>query len=337
MEFVRLRDVDFKQCINSRIGVKFLASDVQVKDQKDGGKFILLNMADGQRKIQARKFSVSNYDIEELIEGVVYRASIDVKEYDRSPEGFSCIIYMYERSVESAENYVEWAPGLDKCKSKIEYMLQEYYETTYGKIAYAIIVDHWDKFSRWAAAKGHHHDLLGGLLLHTTEVLEIAEKLAVYFNTKYESNFINEPLLYCACIIHDIGKTYEYDVNTGSGKIEFSAHSTLSTHIMDVISLIDTKAMELGIGDREDEQEEILLLKHCVAAHHGKLEWGSPITPSIPEAYILHMADVISADMFKYHRVLKELDPGEFMTSWENGGYANKYRETSKINMRDEE
>ena len=34
---------------------------------------------------------------------------------------------------------------------------------------------------------------------------------------------------------------------------------------------------------------------HCILAHHGHKEWGSPVEPITTEARILHFADDLSA------------------------------------------
>jgi len=60
----------------------------------------------------------------------------------------------------------------------------------------------------------------------------------------------------------------------------------------------------------EEEIEAVKLLQHVLAAHHGKLEYGSPITPNTPEAYILNMMDELSACMYKYNREFNEIEPG---------------------------
>ena len=343
MEYIRLGNISLENYIGERLGITFLAKDVAVKDQKDGGKFIVLNMVDKDKIVQARKFGVSKQDIEYLKDGGVYNAMVDIKPYEKSPEGYSCLIYTFNSSDESPNSFVEWAEGLDYCSKYIADIMSDCMDTCYGRITYNLVLSNWGKFSTWTAAKGQHHAMLGGLLLHTCEVLQICGLLAEYFNEKYSENFINKPLLYCSAILHDIGKIFEYDVDISNGKVEYSLHSALSTHIMDVISMVELEAYKLGYGvnpngDRdleeiEDEREEIELLKHCLAAHHGKLEYGSPITASVPEAYIVNMADEISAEMFRYNRDFKNLEPGDWVSIWSSGGYNVKYKDTTKIDI----
>ncbi len=56
-----------------------------------------------------------------------------------------------------------------------------------------------------------------------------------------------------------------------------------------------TKAcLALKIDDRE---EDVVVLRHMVLAHHGLLEYGSPVRPRIMEAEILHQIDTMDASI----------------------------------------
>lgn len=350
MEYVRLGQADFKGNIGNRVYVTFLARDVSVRLQKDKvTKFIVFNMVDKDLVIEARLFGASDEAIELIKEGKVYNGAIDVKPYDKSPNGYSCIIYNMDFSEIPAEYFADWADGLDDSRNIVNDIVVEYYETLFGKITYPIIIRYWEKFSKWTAASSMHHNQLGGLLTHTAEVAAIAGKLADYFNSKYSDNFINKPLLMCSAILHDIGKIQELSVDTLSGKTEYSTHSVLASHIMDILREVDLQAHELGFGkpeiydddgnvvgtkpaeDIEDEKEAVDLLKHCLAAHHGKLEYGSPITASVPEAVLLHIADMLSSEMFRYNKHLKEVEPGDFKAVWIGGEFNKFYKDNSKI------
>lgn len=351
MEYIRIGSMNLKNYIGSRVFVTFLARDVSVRLQKDKvTKFVVFNMVDKDTVIEARVFGANESMIELIQEGKVYDAAIDIKPYDKASDGYSCIVYNMDFSSIPPEYFADWATGLDKSKQLIESVLASCYDTYYGQITYPILIKHWNKFSKWTAASGQHHTQLGGLLTHTAEVVGLADVLSEYFNNKYGEGFINRPLLLCAAILHDIGKTYELDVNTLSGKTEYNTHSTLTSHIMDALTLVDIQAYELGFGKAkvlddfgndtgelkpdysvEEEKEAIELLKHCLAAHHGKLEYGSPITASIPEAYLLNMCDLLSADMYKYNKALKSINPGDCASVWSQSGFLKYYKECNKL------
>ena len=53
-------------------------------------------------------------------------------------------------------------------------------------------------------------------------------------------------------------------------------------------------------------------LKHCIVAHHGELEYGSPKKPALAEAVALNMADSTDAKL----QTLTELFKGKTGTEW---------------------
>ena len=47
-------------------------------------------------------------------------------------------------------------------------------------------------------------------------------------------------------------------------------------------------------------------LKHCILAHHGELEYGSPKKPAIAEAFALNLADNADAKMQTLTEIFKD-------------------------------
>ena len=133
------------------------------------------------------------------------------------------------------------------------------------------------------AAKSIHHDHTGGLIQHMCEVAEYA--IGLNYMNKCDNDF-----LIVAALLHDIGKisTYKYEKlaieHTDEGKLY--EHILLGTML---IQRIYTK--HFLFFDRYAE------LIHCIVSHHGKLEYGSPVVPKTPEAFILHLADMASSKL----------------------------------------
>lgn len=349
MEYKLLRYVNLKDKINQRVFIQFLATDVKVRLQSDNKtKYIMLNMVDKEIKIDAKLFGVTEEQIEQIQGSKVYNAAVDVSPYNKAPSGFSCLIYNIEPSNTPPEVFAVWGENLEQSKDIIEKVLSEIIETNYGKIVYDIIIRYWDKFSRWTAAKSQHHVRLGELLVHSAELVQLSDRVSEFFKGVYGESFINRPLLVSSAILHDFCKIFELDV-TIVGETSYSNHAALSTHIMDILTEVDRTAIKLGIGTQKyiinesgkeegvksseqlaSESEEILLLKHCIAAHHGKLEYGSPIVGNVPEAVILHVVDSLDAEMYKFNRAYDTIKSGEAKTEWASGGNRTVYKEYNK-------
>jgi putative nucleotidyltransferase with HDIG domain len=136
------------------------------------------------------------------------------------------------------------------------------------------------------AAKSHHHNYPGGLLAHTSEVLQIAMNMARsgQFNA-------DEDVVIVAALFHDSGKRLEYRFNEYTQEIETTGFIKTIGHIQESYRLWN----ELATKSKVDN-ETIEKVSHCILAHHGRSDWGSPIEPSTPEAYIVHFADMLSSN-----------------------------------------
>lgn len=342
MEYKHIRDIDFSSCVGSRVFGIFLARDVDLRTQKDGvTKYLHLTMCDRDFSFEANKFGASESEINCMKSGYVYRAAIDVKEYVKSPTGYSCNLYNFEVHNEPASMFIEWTEGMEKAQGIIQSALNKISNSVYGKLVYNLLTSNWDKFSIWTAGSSLHHNALGGLLVHTAEVVEQSENIGNMWEDIYGHNFINKPLLLSSALLHDLGKIHELTVDRYSGNTGYSTEASLETHISICLRLLEVEACKLGIGikseDKSDEQlnnelEALSLLRHCILSHHGKKEYGSPISPNTPEALILHMSDYISAEMYRYNKVFKNIDCCTSNTTWVGGNMICAYKDSTKQN-----
>lgn len=350
MDYTHVRDIDFQANINNRVFGIFLARDVDVRLQKDGvTKFISVNLCDKDFKIDAKKFGATDSEIEMMKNGGVYCAAIDIKPYAKSPTGYSCTLYNFDVYNEDPANFIEWAEGMDEAQDTIQKALSTISESIYKDLVYNILIDNWQNFCLWTAASGMHHNILGGLLVHTAEVIDQCDILAEYWENKYGPNFINKPLLLSGALLHDIAKTKELDVDTTSGSTAYSKASALETHITMCVSMIDIEAFKLKLGYQtytineineqepvktqeqlDYEHEAVALLKHIILAHHGQKEWGSPIDMNIPEAYILNRADEISAEMYRYNKNFNSMEVSSSSAAWLGGNMVVTYKDYTK-------
>lgn len=340
MEYMHVGIIDFAHNVNERVFGIFLAQDVDVRVQNDGKtKYITLTMVDKDFKINAKRFGASEEEIEKMKNGGVYYAAIDVKPYKKDPSGYSCILYNFDVFDESPANFVQWADGMQEAFKVIESTLAVLSQSIYGPLINNLIQQNWQKISVWAAATGLHHNMPGGLMVHTSEVIRQAEVTADLWNKIYGEKFINKDLLLSAALLHDIAKVKELNVDTTNGSVEYSTKSALETHITMCVSMIEIESYKLGLGYEVEgktpeqvskEQEALALLKHCILAHHGQKQYGSPIDMNCPEAYILNSADCISAEMFRYNKNFKSMGAGTSSSVWVSGNISVTYKDTSK-------
>ena len=140
------------------------------------------------------------------------------------------------------------------------------------------------EFKGNSAAKTVHHGFIGGLLEHTLSVV----RLCLYYCKSYP--LLNQDLLITAAMLHDIGKTKEL---SPFPKNDYTDDGQLLGHIMIGAEMVHDKAREIPGFPWKLESE----VKHCILAHHGELEYGSPKKPALAEAVALNLADNTDAKM----------------------------------------
>ena len=155
------------------------------------------------------------------------------------------------------------------------------------------------KFKAHSAAKTVHHGFSGGLLEHTLSVTRMCD----YFATSY--SILNRDLLLSSAILHDIGKVKELSDFPDN---DYTDEGQLIGHIVIGVEMINDAIRSIP-GFPEKLAHE---LKHCIVAHHGELEYGSPKKPALAEAVALNMADSTDAKL----QTLTELFKGKTGTDW---------------------
>ena len=144
-----------------------------------------------------------------------------------------------------------------------------------------------------SAAKTVHHGFAGGLLEHTLSVVKMCE----YMVSAYP--ILNKDLLYAAAICHDIGKTKALSPFPTN---DYTDDGQLLGHIVIGVEMISDAVRSIP-GFPEQLASE---LKHCIVAHHGELEYGSPKKPALAEALALNFADATDAKMQTLTELFKD-------------------------------
>ena len=134
------------------------------------------------------------------------------------------------------------------------------------------------------AARQLHHAWLGGLLEHVVSLLGLADKVAAHYP------LLDRDLLLTGVVLHDIGKIRELSWGIG---FDYTIEGTLLGHIQMGIDMVE-KAIA-GLPNFPDHLRTLVL--HMILSHHGKLEFGSPKLPMIPEALVLNFVDDLDAKM----------------------------------------
>lgn len=156
------------------------------------------------------------------------------------------------------------------------------------------------KFKNSSAAKSVHHGFVGGLLEHTLSVAKMCE----FYCTQYP--MLKRDLLITAALVHDMGKIREispFPLN------DYTDDGNLLGHIVMGVEMVGEKVRDIP-GFPPVLAGEI---KHCILAHHGEYEYGSPKKPAIMEAVALNFADNTDAKMETFTELLENTDQTEWL------------------------
>ena len=271
---------------------EFIVNNRQLRHTKQGKPFIALTLTSNDKdKIN--------------VEGKIWSENVD-KLKNKFKEGDIIQITNGEESVynntpQIAINDIKlikenkWGLNIEEAKD-LYYSLLDFLETNIkNEQVKNLTLQTLQKYAKdpfflqAPAAKKNHHNFPGGLLKHTMELCLIAKSLK-------ETNlypYVEWDIVYGACILHDMGKIYDYEFK--DNMIESTEKISLTGHLVTTPLEIYDTAKTLGI-ERTPVFENLL---HAVIAHHGKKEWGSPQTPNTKEAWVVHLVDMISSQIAK--------------------------------------
>ena len=185
--------------------------------------------------------------------------------------------------------------GIDTMYNELKTLIGSIKNTYLHQLLQDMFIDDADfakKFCNSSAAKTVHHGFVGGLLEHTLSVT----KLCDYYCSAYP--ILQRDLLLTAAMCHDIGKVKEisaFPVN------DYTDDGQLLGHIVMGAQMVGERAAKID-GFPHNLLAEI---QHCILAHHGKLEYGSPKVPALIEAVALNYADDTDAKMETFKEILE--------------------------------
>ncbi|MGN1418060.1 MAG: 3'-5' exoribonuclease YhaM family protein [Acutalibacteraceae bacterium] len=169
------------------------------------------------------------------------------------------------------------------------------------KLTYSLVKENEEKMLFWPAAFKLHHAMRGGLLYHTLSIIRLAQAVVKLYPS------VDEDLLLCGAILHDICKIDEFDVSTAGIVTGYSIKGELVGHLVMGAMKVSEKAKELGISERT-----ATLVEHMIISHHGTPEFGAAVRPMFLEAEILSQLDTLDATVYEISSAVSAVNENEF-------------------------
>lgn len=295
-----------KQLLSFQVDEQFylflLLKGADVRTAKNGKQFIRMTFEDPSGELSGNFWDATDQDIATFEPGKVVLVRGKKELYQGNPQ----LKIMNLRLANTSEpndpsQYVAHGPMTRaEMEESVSNIIFEITEPTWNRVVRTLLQRHADDFYNFPAAKKNHHAFAGGLAYHTISIVRLAKTVADLHPN------IDRSLLYSGALLHDLGKTIEL-----SGPI--STTYTLAGNLIGHIVLIDEEIVNVCQELHFDpESEEMLLLRHMILAHHGLLEYGSPVRPHLLEAEVLHDLDELDASIQMMSTAVEHTEPGDF-------------------------
>lgn len=296
----------------------YLCKQKQTLQTKAGKSYYSLILQDKTGTIDAKVWDLNNgighFEPMDYIEVnaqvILYQGNpqLNVRQIRKADEGeYTISDYMPCSPFDTEQMYQELLALIASVKETyLHQLLEDFFVNDAAFI---------QSFKKHSAAKSIHHGFIGGLLQHTLAVTRLCD----YMASQYPA--IHRDLLITAAICHDIGKIYEI---SDFPENDYTDEGQLIGHIVKGTMMVEEKIQSIDGFPVKLGNE----LKHCILAHHGELEFGSPKKPSLIEAVALSFADNTDAKLQTFTETLN----GTTNTDWlgYNRLFESNIRATSK-------
>ena len=190
----------------------------------------------------------------------------------------------------------------DKAMEYVRNLVESIEDPDYKAVAQTLLDRNAETFQTIPAAKSVHHGFRNGLLMHTANMLNLADFLADQYQ-----EVIDRSLLLAGTLLHDMMKCEEFDFSPLGLVTDYSVKGELLGHLVMGARAVDAVARELEIPE-----EKSVLLQHLILSHHGEPEFGAAVRPMCAEAELLAYIDKLDSRMEIYEEALKNVPEGAF-------------------------
>ena len=293
----------------------FLASEKQLRPNRNGNLYLQLELSDRSGSINARMWNASEQDYRSFENG-------DYVRIEGSTQLFQGTIQLIATSIAKADpadvNQDDFltldSKEIDQLTVRLAGLLRKMNDQHLLNLAECFLLDDefMRKFGRAPAGVKNHHAYLGGLVEHVVSLMELTARVADLYPA------VNRDLLLMGAFLHDMGKVeelaYERDFT-------YTDEGQLIGHVVIAVGMLDKKLREAERLSGEPMPAELVLrLKHMIVSHHGQYEFGSPKLPMTLEAVALHQLDNLDAKIHSFQQLIRD-DPN-VESCWTNFNHA---------------
>ncbi|HEX6582301.1 MAG TPA: HD domain-containing protein [Thermoleophilaceae bacterium] len=226
---------------------------------KNGSAYLAVELRDRTGAIPGRAFRDADFLAAQFERGDLVTVSGRV---ERFRDELQVELKTIKRAREDVSDPAEFLPvayrDMEELDGFLEHLSREVYDVDLRRLTDLFVGDDAFRaeFRRAPCTRSGHHAYLGGLIEHTVAVGTLA------FETCALHPRLNSDLLLCAAILHDVGKTLEFDLGA---EISLSEAGALVGHLTLGQQLVSERARRLD----DFPEAKLHAVSHCILAHHG--------------------------------------------------------------------
>ncbi len=281
----------------------YILKNPQNKTTNTGKPYLSALLADASLSVECKVWDYPG-PLGQQDEGKVVKVQGVMQEFKGMPQiKVERIRLATEDDGYDVSDLVPTAPmDLEDAYRRVQGVVEAMTDAHYRGVCQEFLRRHGEQFRRIPAAKSVHHGFVGGLLMHTSYMLELADFLAGLY-----APVVDRELLLAGTLLHDMAKLEEFVTSQLGVVTEYSAKGQLLGHLVMGAQEVAQVCKELDVPE-----EKSMLLQHLLLSHHGQPEFGAAVVPQCAEAELLCYIDNIDSRMEIYRENLENIPVGGF-------------------------
>ncbi len=282
----------------------YILKDAQIKTSNSGKPFLAATVSDRTGTLDVKAWDYSGPVGMPEDAGKVVKVRGDITEYRGTTQLTVSNIRMAlpEDSYDSSL-LVPVAPiDREQTLHQVQQLVDSLEDKDYRQVAQTMLTRHLDAFKRIPAAKSVHHSFLSGLMMHTANMLHLADFISGLY-----PQIVDRSLLLTGTLLHDFAKEREFTFSQLGIVTDYSRKGQLLGHLVMGAQEVAALCAELGTPE-----EKSLLLQHMILSHHGEPDFGAAVRPMFAEAELLSQIDMLDSRMEIYAETLPNVPAGTF-------------------------
>ncbi|MGL4593252.1 MAG: 3'-5' exoribonuclease YhaM family protein [Thermoguttaceae bacterium] len=296
---------------NDKVEEVFQVFEKQLRPNKNGNLYLQFTLSDKTGMMSGRFWNATDQQFYQFENGDYILADGATQRFQGVLQFIAKKLTKVDAEKVNAEDFVRiHQVDMVKRRAKLQELLRSVSNGDLLNLADCFLIDEtfMERFCKVPAGVKLHHACQGGLLEHSVQMMELAEKVAAIYPE------LNRDIILFGTFLHDIGKTVEL---TNEGEMAYTDSGQILGHPILGIEILNEKIVEAEKMTHETFPAELaMLLKHLIISHHGSYKNQSPKLPMTLEAVALHYIDCIDSQLAAFRKHM--IDDPNVGSPWTN-------------------